>query len=84
MALIAAIVGKPTFDDLELVLNGTAIEYGRFLTALVNLLLVGLALFLTVKAVNALRRPKKAKPVETDHEVLVQIRDSLRPPTHAM
>lgn len=85
MALIAAAVGRPSFDELSFVLNGTPIEYGRFLTALVNLGLVGLSLFLFVKGMNALRRPKKkeAKPVETDHDVLVQIRDALRTPEHA-
>lgn len=80
MALVAATVGEPSFDELVWVVNDTPIRYGVFLTALVNLLLVGLALFLVVKAVNALRRPKKATPVETDHDVLVQIRDALRPP----
>lgn len=80
MALVAATVGEPSFDDLAWIVNGTPIRYGVFLTALVNLLLVGLALFLVVKAVNALRRPKKAAPAETDHDVLVQIRDALRSP----
>jgi large conductance mechanosensitive channel len=85
MALVAAIFGKPNFDDLQFVLNGTPIEYGVFLTALVNLVLVGLALFLIVKAVNRMRRPKKAvPPVETDHDVLVQIRDALKVPQHSM
>lgn len=85
MALIAAAVGRPSFDELSFVLNGTPIEYGRFLTALVNLGLVGLSLFLLVKGMSALRRPKRmeAKPVETDHDVLVQIRDALRMPEHA-
>lgn len=85
MALIAAAVGRPSFDELSFVLNGTPIQYGRFLTALVNLVLVGLSLFLLVKGMSALRRPKKkeAKPVETDHDVMVQIRDALRTPEHA-
>lgn len=80
MALVAAAVGRPSFDALSFELNDTPIEYGRFLTALVNLLLVGLALFLMVKGMNALRRPKKQEeaPAETDHDVLVQIRDALR------
>lgn len=81
MALVAAVVGRPDFDALAFELNGTPIRYGLFLTALVNFLLVGTALFFVVKALNALRRRRpEAKPApETDHDVLVQIRDALRP-----
>lgn len=81
MALIAAAVGRPDYSALAFDLNGTPIRYGVFITALVNFLLIGLALFLFVKAVNAMRRPRKEKPaVETDHDLLVQIRDALRAP----
>ena len=77
MAMVAAIVGKPDFNALAFDLNGTPIEYGRVLTAIINLLLVGAALFLVVKAVNRLRKPAAA-PLETDHDLLAQIRDELR------
>jgi large conductance mechanosensitive channel len=77
MALIAAIFGQPDFDQLAFTLNGTPIEYGRVLTALVNLLLVGAALFFVVKAVNRLRRPAESAG-ESDHDLLAQIRDELR------
>jgi len=85
MPLIAAIVGKPDFDRLAFHLNGSAIMYGRVLTALVNLLLVGFVLFLVVKGVNRLRRPAPAPaapalPVETEADLLRQIRDELRKP----
>jgi large conductance mechanosensitive channel len=79
MPLIAAIFGKPDFDKLAVMVNGTPIHYGRVLTALVNLILIGAVLFLIVKAVNRLRRPHAAAPAEeTDHELLAQIRDELR------
>ncbi len=76
MAIIAAIVGKPDFNALAFDLNGTPIQYGRVLTATVNLVLVGFVLFLVVKAVNRVVPPPKA--AETDHELLAQIRDELR------
>ena len=78
MALVAAVVGKPDFNALAFNVNGTPIQYGRLLTALINLLLVGAALFLVVKAVNRLRRPAMPPAVETDHDLLAQIRDELR------
>ncbi len=76
MALVAAIVGKHDFSALSFDLNGTSIQYGRVLTALLNLILVGGVLFIVVKAVNRMRG--QAKTVETDHDLLEQIRDELR------
>jgi len=79
MPLIAAIFGKPNFNALAVDLNGTPIQYGRVITAIVNLVLIGLVLFGVVKAVNRLRKPAPAtEPVETDHDLLAQIRDELR------
>ncbi|HLL21173.1 MAG TPA: large conductance mechanosensitive channel protein MscL [Kofleriaceae bacterium] len=76
MALVAAIFGKPDFNSLSFMLNGTPIQYGRVLTAIVNLVLVGAVLFVVVKAVNRVMPPPKA--AETDLELLAQIRDELR------
>jgi len=75
MAFVAAIVGKPDFNSLAYDLNGTPIQYGRVLTAAINLVLVGGVLFFVVKAVNRLQHTKSP---ETDHELLAQIRDELR------
>ena len=81
MAFVAALVGKPDFNSLAFTVNGTPILYGRVLTALVNLVLVGGALFLVVKAVKFAQRPAPSAPAqETDHELLAQIRDELRKP----
>lgn len=76
MALVAAIFGQPDFNALAFDLNGTPILYGRVLTAVINLVLVGVVLFLVVKAVNRVVPPPKA--AESDHELLAQIRDELR------
>jgi large conductance mechanosensitive channel len=76
MAFVAAIVGKHDFNALSFDLNGTPIQYGRVLTASINLLLVGAVLFIVVKAVNRVIPPPKTG--ETDHELLAQIRDELR------
>lgn len=81
MAVVAALVGKPDFNQLAFNLNGTPIQYGRVITALVNLVLVGAVLFAVVKVINRLRRPAPVAPtapVETELELLMQIRDELR------
>ena len=78
MALIAAVFGKPDFNAMVFEVNGTPIMYGRVLTALVNLLIVGGSLFLVVKVINRSRRKTTAAPSESDHDLLVQIRDALR------
>jgi large conductance mechanosensitive channel len=80
MNIIAAVFGKPNFDQLTFRLGNGVIEYGAFLTAVVNFLIVGFALFLFVKGINAMRRPRPAEvapPPETDHDLLAQIRDAL-------
>jgi large conductance mechanosensitive channel len=77
MAIIAAIAGKPDFNGLTVSLNGTPIYYGRVLTALLNLVLVGAALFVVMKGVARVRKPAAA-PAENDTDLLKQIRDELR------
>jgi large conductance mechanosensitive channel len=78
LAFVAAIFGKPSFDSLHVTLNGTPIQYGRVITALVNLVLVGWVLFLVVKSINRLRPPAPAVPKVTEVELLAEIRDELR------
>jgi large conductance mechanosensitive channel len=77
MALVAAIVGAPDGSALAIDLNGTPIQVGRVITATINLVLVGAVLFLVVKAVNRVM-PSTRLIEESDHELLVQIRDELR------
>jgi len=96
MNLVAGIFGKPSFDDvLRIKLNddpkfgpdgttvladGTYLEFGKVITAMVTLVLTGLVLFLIIKAYNKVRRPKAAPapagPSEID--LLTEIRDALR------
>ena len=83
LQIVAAIVGEPSFDDLNFELNGTPIYYGRFLTALVNFLIVAAVVFLVVKALNSLTSLRKKNEEEaaeaelTELELLTQIRDAL-------
>lgn len=87
MAVIGAIVGKPSFNDLTLGLGDGVIFYGRFLTALVNFLLIAFALFLVVKGMERMQDRRGAgrneveedSPVPSDEALLLgEIRDLLR------
>ncbi|MGV4414103.1 large conductance mechanosensitive channel protein MscL [Chryseobacterium sp. T1] len=66
----------------ELVVPGTAIKYGNFLSAAISFTVVAFALFIMIKGINKL---KKAEPVveeapagPTQEELLAQIRDLLK------
>lgn len=89
MPFIAAIIGKPNFDDLTLVLGDTAIYYGRFLTAVVNFLIIAATLFVIIRSFEelqkrAIRRGEvtedEVKPDEVQIQLLTEIRDALTTP----
>ena len=83
--VIAAIFGKPSLDDVgNFTINNAQFSIGIILTAIINFLLVALAIyFLVVIPVNKLRS-RFEKPIEeqlagpTEVELLAEIRDSLR------
>jgi large conductance mechanosensitive channel len=68
------------FTTLFVVVRNTVISYGAFIQAAVDFLIVALALFLFVKAINAMKKKEETKPAEPTLEIklLTEIRDSLR------
>ena len=95
MPIVGHFTGGIDFADMKYVLDpaviapdGTiskpenAIMYGRWINALINLLIVGFVLFLIVKAYARVRakKVKAAAPPSgpTQEELLIQIRDELR------
>ena len=83
MQIIAAIVGKPNFDDLTFTIGDGIIYYGRFLTAVINFLIIAATLFVIIRAFEELqkRRGRGDTPeaVKTDEVVVLEeIRDLLR------
>lgn len=83
--IIGAIVGKPNLDDFLTFTvrkgqtNEARISFGVVLTQLISLIIVGLVLFLALKAYNRFKGPKEAAPAgPTEVELLTQIRDELR------
>lgn len=84
MNFIAALFGRPDFDSLVLNLRGTPIYYGRFLTSVVNFLIISASVFALVKGINTIARKKvltdTTHGAESDHQLLVDIRDALTAP----
>ena len=83
MAFIAAIFGEPNFDSIGLDVGDGRLLIGTFLTALVNLFIVGLAVFFfIVKPAKTLRERQKddgvTEPISEDTQLLREIRDLLR------
>lgn len=62
MPIIAAIFGQPDFNELSFGIGESDILYGIFVTALVHFLLVALALFFVIRAVNRITLPRGAPP----------------------
>jgi large conductance mechanosensitive channel len=69
-------------DLAQLVIPGTAIKYGNFLSQVISFIIVAIALFLIVKAINSMKKKEEvapsAPPVPTKEEILLtEIRDLL-------
>jgi large conductance mechanosensitive channel len=84
MPIIAGIIGKPNFDDLTFTLGDGIVYYGKFLTALVNFLIIAATLFVIIRAFESLQRRRRNGAVEEPEEaktdevlLLEQIRDLL-------
>ena len=83
--VIGAIVGKPNLDNVlsftvrKGTKNESTISIGVVLTQIISLVIVGLVLFMVVKAYNKMRKPAvEADPGPTEVELLTEIRDALR------
>jgi large conductance mechanosensitive channel len=83
--LIAAVGGKPDFDQLSFTINGSHFNYGDFINAVISLVIIAAVIFFgVVKPMNILLARRKAKetpppasPTE-DIVLLTDIRDLLR------
>jgi large conductance mechanosensitive channel len=82
MQIIAAIFGKPNFDNLTFNLGDGIIYYGKFLTALINFLIIAATIFVIVRAFEELQKRRKGTEEELEEApedivLLTQIRDLL-------
>ncbi len=84
MPPIGLLLGGIDFSTLSVSVGGDSINYGLFIQALVNFLIIAFVLFMALRTLNRLTHQKKqeeeaAKPIETEElRVLREIRDSLK------
>jgi large conductance mechanosensitive channel len=85
MPVIGVGMGGLNFSTLAVQIGGTAeapvlLKYGNFIQTVVDFLIVAFCVFLLVRAVNAVRKPKAAAapPTPPQEVLLTEIRDLLR------
>ena len=83
LAFVAAIFGKPNFQDIGFTINDSRILVGAFLNAVINFVLVAFVLFIIIKAYEAMMTRLRTsgedeEPLTVGEELLTEIRDLLR------
>ena len=85
MPLIGSLLGGFDFTSLSFKIGDAAIKYGSFIQNVFNFLFIALALFIIIKFINKLQKPKqdeketKAPVVKPDDVLLLEeIRDLLK------
>lgn len=81
--ILGAIGGQPSLGDFTLQIGEGVIRWGAFLDSIISFLIIALAIFLVVKAINTLqsklsRKGAEEEAEETEIDVLKEIRDQLR------
>ena len=88
MPALGWVIGGVDFSQLGVTLGDNAatgepvvIQYGQFVQALVDFLIIAAAIFMALKAINRLKKPAPAAaapPPPADVVLLTEIRDLLR------
>lgn len=82
MPLVGVLLGGLDFTGMSITVGSAKIMYGNFIQAIVNFIIIALALFLVIKAANSVMRKKTVEappPVPTTEEkLLTEIRDLLK------
>jgi large conductance mechanosensitive channel len=83
-ALLNPLLEAAHIADLNgLVIPGTAIKYGNFLSTLISFIIIAFVLFLVIKGINSARKKEAAAPAKPEaptasEKLLTEIRDLLR------
>ncbi|MGM0890150.1 MAG: large conductance mechanosensitive channel protein MscL [Bacillota bacterium] len=82
--LIEILLGGINFSSLSLPVGKTVIQYGEFVQAVIDFLIISFAIFMFMKVANSLIRKKQAKEEEVleavpaSEQYLKEIRDLLQ------
>ena len=76
-------VKDPAGNVLTAKIDEVALEWGAFVTVIIDFLIVAFVMFLVIKGINALKRkeaeePAGSAPLSTTETLLTEIRDSLK------
>lgn len=81
MPLIGILMGGVDFSGLAVQVGSATVTYGNFIQAIINFLIIALALFLVIKGANSVMRKKAEAPVPpaptAEEKLLTEIRDLL-------
>ena len=80
MPIIGSIAGQD-FGSLSATVNGVNIQYGAFIQAVINFLIVAFFLFIVIKAMNSTKKKEvAAPPPQTAEDIILlrEIRDALK------
>ncbi len=81
--LTPALKAADLADLAQLVIPGTAIKYGNFISQIISFIIVAFALFMIVKGINAAKKkeeegPKAPPEPSNEEKLLMEIRDALK------
>lgn len=79
--ILAAIGGKPNFDDVTIDIGDGVIRIGSFLNTIISFVIIGFVLFGIVKMYEKAKSLRSAEEVADDPDtvdVLIEIRDLLK------
>ena len=80
MPLIGLLLGGIDFTSLAIQVGDASVNYGNFIQAVVNFLIIAFVIFLIVRTVNRMEKKEEAAPAAPPEEVVLlrEIRDLLR------
>lgn len=81
MPAVGVLLGGLSFSDLAVQFGAAKIQYGKFLQACIDFLIIAWAIFVAVKVINRFKRREEAKPPPApprDEQLLAEIRDLLK------
>jgi large conductance mechanosensitive channel len=83
LPIVGAVFGQASFNDLTFEIGDGIVYYGKFLTVLLNFVIIAFVIFLIVKAFEKMQSMRgatgeEAEPLTVEGELLTEIRDILK------